>query len=227
VVVVVGMAVLVVLAVVAVVVVGDDTDDDGGGGTGGDDRRSSDEVVTAGLLPQAEAFGAGWVEDSRDEGATAAEPVTGDPCPNGPVPDGFLIRAAFAHLADQSIVEQLSITAGVVDPAAESRIPSLADPEVRSCLATQLGELVPGAVGVEPSEVVAPAAPEGAEVSVLRLEVAGESGVTSTFDWVLVRRGRVVALALLTGIDAARATSIDDVVAVLDARLASGARRLG
>jgi hypothetical protein len=222
-----GLVVLAALAVVAVVIGDDDDEPDGASATSATTlpEAASDEEVAGTLLPAVSALGDDWIETLRDDEPTEATIEAGDACPSGPVPEGFLIRSEQRRLQGDSIVETLSVTAGVV---AEGATPAdLEDPLVVGCLLDGLqAELPPTSTvaAVEGPELPAP--PDGATVSHQRYEVTGAAGAGGTFDFVLVRRGRVVSLGLLSGFGAEASTDLADVVAVLDAPLRPASQRL-
>jgi hypothetical protein len=62
-------------------------------------------------------------------------------------------------------------------------------------------------------------------VSHIGYVVTGDAGAGGAFDFVLVQRGRLVSLGLLTGVGAAEATPLAEVVAVLDQPLADAEAR--
>ena len=225
------LGVLAVLAVVTVVVLGDDdetTDDAATSTTAGpvapDDDTVPDQELAAALLPAVSALGPDWIETQRDDTATAAEPTNVAGCPAGPVPEGFLVRGEQHHTRNQQIVESLAITAGILRPGVEPI--SLEDDAIAACLLdglrSQLGE---GATAEEAADVTLGAPPAGAQVSHVRYVVTG-SDIGGRFDFVLVRRDRMVSLGLLTGTDPAVATELSAVVRALDAPLQAAVDRL-
>lgn len=228
--VIVGLVALAVMAVVAVAAGGGDGTEVGDGPsttssatvTGG---TAPDAVVARLLLPSLASLGAGWVEQSREPEPVPAEADPGDPCPQGPVPEGLIVRAELHHLGEEAIVEQLSITAGVV--AHGVPVPRLDDPTVVGCLQDGLAASVPEGNEVVVADQPDLGAPGGAVVTGVRYRVerAG-GGPAGTFDFVLVQRGRAVVLGLLAGFDAEEATGLRDLVAVLDGPLSVAAPRL-
>ena len=222
-----GLVVLAGLAIAAIIIGSDDDDDptDGGGTSTTVAGPVSDEDVAATLLPATSALGPDWIETTRDDDASPATIEPGDACPSGPVPEGFLIRSEQQRLRGGSIIETLSVTAGVV---AEGATPAdLDDPLVVGCLLDGLQAQLPATSTVEVSEgPVLDPPPAGAAVSHQRYVVTGADGRGGTFDFVLVRRGRVVSLGLLSGFDADAATPLADVVGALDQPLRPAAARL-
>ena len=184
----------------------------------------SDSTVAAQLLPA--TLGQGWAEVSREAEPVPAEVASDDPCAAAgqPIQSGVVVRASFDHLGTSTIVEQVSIVAGVVEEGTD--VPSLSDPAVVDCLQAGLApqvpegnELVPAAADVE--------APDGAELSAARFEVRGADGtVGARFDLLLLQRDRAVVFALVVVEDPASATPIDEIVAALDAPLAAAAPHL-
>jgi hypothetical protein len=224
------LVVLAVLAVVAIVV-GDDDDEDAATpatttSTTLHPVAPTDEEIASTLLPAVSALGSDWVETQRDDVATPVEPTAAGPCPAGPIPEGYLTRSEQQRVRGGAVMETLSVTAGVVPEGAAGF--DLDDEAVIACLRDGLQESVPdtSTVTVADDIAIGPLDP-GAEVTHQRLEVSGsEPGVGGTFDFVLVRRGRLVSLGLLTGFDAEQATDLTAVATVLDDPLQSAAAQI-
>jgi hypothetical protein len=187
-----------------------------------------DEVLAAALLPAVGALGPEWIETQRDDAAVEAEPSPPGTCPAGPVPEGYLIRGEQRRTQGNDIVETLSVTAGVVAEGVEP--PSLDDEFVATCLLDGLRAQLPATSTAEPGpEVALGPPPAGAVVSHVRLVVTGDDGTGGNFDFVLVRRDRLVSLGLVTGVAGAAVdpTPLPAVVAALDDPLQAALPSLG
>jgi len=231
-----GLVGLLAVLTVAVVLVYDDDSDDGEPGgsadttvatlpTTPDDGSLPDDVIATVLLPPIGAFGPEWIETRRDDEPEVVEALAEGECPPGPVPEGHLIRGEQQHTSGQTIVEALAITAGVVAEGVESL--SLDDELIVSCLLDGLRDQLPdtSTAEVAPDAAVGPT-PPGALVSHVRFVVTGADGSGGTFDFVLVRRGRLVSLGLLTGTGAVESTPVSVVAAALDAPLQAALPRV-
>jgi hypothetical protein len=186
---------------------------------------SSPDVVVAGQLLPA-TLGPGWVEVTREAQPTPAEVDPTDPCATlgQPIQRGLVVRASFDHLADD-IVEQAAIVAGVIEEG--TPVPRLDDPAVTDCLQQGLRPQVAEGSEIVPADQDPVEAPDGAELTGARFEVQLADGtVAGRFELLLLRRDRAVSFALVAVLDAASATPLDDLVAALDAPLASAEGRL-
>jgi hypothetical protein len=227
------LGVLAVLATVTLVLAtGDDDDDADGGGAGPTettlgDGPLDDEQIAGALLPQVGALGPTWIETARDDRAQLVTAVVEGDCPPGPVPEGYLIRGEHRRTQGQEVVEALAVTAGIVAEGVEP--PSLDDDFIAECLLTGLQQQVAGGSTVTqaPDVAVGPS-PAGAIVSHVGFVVDGAAaGQGGTFDFVLVRRDRLVSLGLLTGTGVVEPTSLAAVAAALDAPLQAVLPRVG
>jgi len=214
------------LAILAAAIVATGDDDAATTATGTTEIRGtvSDETVAANLLPA--SLGEGWVEVTRESEPVPAEVAADDLCAAAgqPIQTGVVVRASFDHLGTNTIVEQASIVAGVVEEG--SPVPSLDDPAVVDCLRAGLAPQVP-----EGSELVLAdqevAAPDGAELTATGFDVrAGDGTVGARFDLLLLRRDRAVSFALVVAHDPSSATPRDELVAALDAPVAAAAPHL-
>jgi hypothetical protein len=227
------LALLGVLAVMAAITLvvgsGDDGDDDAAGGTAttaaGDGPLADDEIVVA-LLPPVGALGPEWIETARADEPQRIEAVTEGDCPPGPVPEGYLVRSEQRRTQGQELVEALAVTAGVVAEGVEP--PSLDDEFIAQCLLDGLEQqLAAGSTVTLAPEVAVGPSPAGAIVSHVGFVVDGAEGQGGTFDFVLVRRDRLVSLGLLTGTGAAEPTALAAVATALDRPLQAALPRVG
>ncbi len=223
-----GLVVLAVLALLTVLV-SDDDDEASDSNTSTTVARPPagplpDDRLAATLLPPVSALGTDWIETQREDAATAVEPQPAGASPAGPIAEGFLIRGEQRRTAGAELVETLSITAGVLAEGTDA--PSLDDQAVVDCLQAGLQDQVPegSTVTVSADDDLGPV-PEGAEVSHVGYRVSGDAGAGGAFEFVLVQRGRLISLGLLTGVGAGADTALAEVVAVLDQPLAAAEAR--
>jgi hypothetical protein len=182
-----------------------------------DEPVPDDEVATL-LLPAVGALGPEWIETIHDTESTEVEPIEAGECPPGPVPAGFLVRSEHRRTEGQALVEALAVTAGVVTEGVEPI--SLDDEFVAGCLLDGLrDQLGAGATAELGPEAEVGAINPGALVSHVGFVVDGPEGVGGTFDFVLVQRGRLVSMGLLTNTGESAPTSLRSVATALDAPL--------
>lgn len=212
-----------VLAVLTVISVVTSNNDDGASDTTRPrvtipDEPIADEDLAPVLLPPVSALGPSWIETQRDDTATEVTETPSDGCPPGPIGAGWLVRSEQQRTQNSSIVEGLSVTAGVRAEGVEPI--SLDDERIADCLRDSLAALLAEGSEVARGEeiVVGPIDP-GAVVSHVRFTVTGDADRGGTFDFVLVQRDRLVSMGLLTGRADSAPTPLSAVAQALDAPL--------
>jgi hypothetical protein len=182
-----------------------------------DEPTPDDELVPA-LLPAVGALGSEWIETIHEDEATEAQGTAPGECPPGPVPEGYLVRSEHRRTQGQSLVEALAVTAGIVAEGVEPI--DLDDEFVAGCLLDGLrDQLGDGATAEQGEDVAVGAIDPGAQVSHVQFVVDGPEGVGGTFDFVLVRRDRMVSMGLLTSPGDVEPTALRTVAEALDAPL--------